>query len=138
MMTNIDKFDIYSGKILALLLENFPIATDINVFEDIIKDENATQKEKNFVYHTIKALQEYGFIRYRSNDLSGELFINVTLSLKALEVLKATPKSLGGKSIGDRITDSVKLAKDEAIKSSVGLAFSQGYALISEAFKEVL
>ena len=137
-MKNIDKFDIYSGKILALLLENFPIATEIEIMRDVIKDENAPQKEQEFVYHTLKALQEYGFISYQDYTMGGELFTGVRLTLKALEVLKATPKSLGGKTIGDKIIDSVKLAKDESIKSGVGLAFSQGYTLISEAFKGAL
>ena len=137
-MKNIDKFDIYSGKILALLLENFPIATEIEIMRDVIKDENAPQKEQEFVYHTLKALQEYGFISYQDYTIGGELFTGVRLTLKALEVLKATPKSLGGKTIGDKIIDSVKLAKDESIKSGVGLAFSQGYTLISEAFKGAL
>lgn len=137
-MKNIDKFDIYSGKILALLLENFPITIDIEIMRDVIKDENAIQKEREFVYHTIQALKEYGFITYKSYTMDGELFIGVRLTLKALEVLKATPQSLGGKTIGDKIADSVKLAKDESIKSGVGLAFSQGYALISEAFKGAL
>ena len=137
-MKNIDKFDIYSGKILALLLENFPITIDIEIMRDVIKDENAIQKEREFVYHTIQALKEYGFFTYKSYTMDGELFIGVRLTLKALEVLKATPQSLGGKTIGDKIADSVKLAKDESIKSGVGLAFSQGYALISEAFKGAL
>ena len=96
-MKNIDKFDIYSGKILALLLENFPIATEIEIMRDVIKDENAPQKEQEFVYHTLKALQEYGFINYQDYTIGGELFTDVRLTLKALEVLKATPKSLGGK-----------------------------------------
>ena len=83
-MRNIDKFDIYSGKILALLLIDFPIAKDIDVFSDIIRDENATDNERKFVYHTMKALKEYGFITYQSADVGGELFIGVRLSLKAL------------------------------------------------------
>lgn len=130
--SNIEKFNIYSGKILALLLSNFPIPTDISVLKDIIADPQASSKELEFVAATIRALRRYGFIDYEDELIGGDEFLDVCLTLKALEVLKATPKALqNSKSIGDYLLDSVKLSKDEAIKNGVNLAFSQGAILFN-------
>lgn len=131
-MTNIEKFDFYSAKILAFLLDEFPVEKDISILKDIIKDSNATSDEKDFIYHTFKTLKEYGFITFESANIGEDFIYDCKLSLKALEVLKAMPKSLKiNKSIGEKLKDSIALADKEAIKQSVGFVFSYGSKLIS-------
>lgn len=127
MQSNIEKFDFYSAKILAFLLDEFPIKKDIYILKDIIKDSNATNEDKKFVYETIIALRDFGFISFKEEiqTLSLECFLGVRLTLKSLEILKSIPKTLqSNKTLGEKLKDSIALADKEAIKQSISLAFS--------------
>ena len=126
-MTNIEKFDFYSAIILNLLLVNFPLKRDIYILKDILKDSNATLEDKKFIYESLIALRDFGFLSLDESvqTLDFEVLFGARLSLKALEVLKSTPKSLNiNKSLGEKLKDSLDLADKEAIKQSVNLAFS--------------
>ncbi|EEQ0121847.1 hypothetical protein P6E80_002029 [Campylobacter coli] len=126
MQSNIEKFDFYSAKILAFLLDEFPIKKDIYILKDIIKDSNATNEDKKFVYETIIALRDFGFISFKEEiqTLSLECFLGVRLTLKSLEILKSIPKTLqSNKTLGEKLKDSIDLADKEAIKQSVGFFF---------------
>lgn len=127
MQSNIEKFDFYSAKVLAILLDNFPIKKDIYILKDIIKDSDATKEDVKFVYETIIALRDFGFISFNEEvkTLGFECFFGVRLTLKFLEILKSIPKTLqNNKTLGDKLRDSIKLADEEAIKQSISLAFS--------------
>ncbi|TKX32411.1 hypothetical protein [Campylobacter aviculae] len=123
MQSNIEKFDFYSAKVLAILLDNFPIKKDIYILKDLIKDSDATKEDVKFVYETIIALRDFDFISF--NEEVKECFFGVRLTLKSLEILKSIPKTLqNNKTLGDKLRDSIKLADEEAIKQSISLAFS--------------
>ncbi|MCW1368213.1 hypothetical protein OLQ19_01400 [Campylobacter jejuni] len=64
MQSNIEKFDFYSAKVLAILFDNFPIKKDIYILKDIIKDSDATKEDVKFVYETIIALRDFDFISF--------------------------------------------------------------------------
>lgn len=125
MQSNIEKFDFYSAKILAFLLDEFPIKKDIYILKDIIKDSNATNEDKKFVYETIIALRDFGFISFKeeTQTLGLECFLGVRLTLKSLEILKSIPLQ-SNKTLGEKLKDSIDLADKEAIKQSVGFVFS--------------
>lgn len=125
-MTNIEKFDFYSAKILTFLLDEFPIKKDIYV-KDIIQDANATNEDKKFVCETIMVLRDFGFISFKEEMRNSRLeyYLGVRLTLKSLEILKSIPKTLkNNKTVGEKLKESISLADKEAIKQSVGIVFS--------------
>ena len=56
---------------------------------------------------------------------------NVILTAKGLEILKQTPQSVDGKSLGDNLKAAVQTGKDEFIKQAVNKIFSFSLNLIS-------
>lgn len=57
--------------------------------------------------------------------------VNVVLTHKGLEILKQTPQSIDGKSLGDSLKQAVKVGKDELIQSAVNKIFSFSLSLLS-------
>lgn len=104
-MENIDKFDIYSGKILALLLESFPTPTRIEL------SEIAQDGDNKFVWDTVGALREYGLIDFEAYSVDTNVFLGAKLSRRALDCLRSD--------IGDRLMSAIKSADDEAVKNIV-------------------
>ena len=102
-MENIDKFDIYSGKILALLLESFPAPARIEL------SKIAQDGDDKFVWDTVGALREYGIIDFGAYAADTNVFLEVKLSGRTLDRLRPD--------IGDKLMDAIKLADDEAIKN---------------------
>ena len=102
-MENIDKFDIYSGKILALLLESFPAPARIEL------SKIAQDGDDKFVWDTVGALREYGIIDFGAYAADTNVFLEVKLSRRALDSLHSE--------IGGRLISAIKSADDEAIKN---------------------
>ncbi|WP_298085510.1 hypothetical protein [uncultured Campylobacter sp.] len=104
-MENIDKFDIYSGKILALLLESFPAPARIEL------SKIAQGGDNKFVWDTVGALREYGVIDFEGYVTDTNTFVGVKLSKRAVDCLRSD--------VGDKLMSAIKLADDETIKNIV-------------------
>lgn len=109
-LNNIDKFNLFAGKILNLCLSDFPNSRDIDALTDILKDEKAGKEIKGFVVSSVKALKRFGFIDFK--DVSEGVFYEVALSFKSYE---AFSREQDGKPLSELLSDSVKLGKDEAV-----------------------
>lgn len=109
-LNNIDKFNLFAGKILNLCLSDFPNSRDIDALTDILKDEKASKEIKGFVVSSVKALKRFGFIDFK--DVSEGVFYEVALSFKSYEALS---REQDGKPLSELLSDSVKLGKDEAV-----------------------
>lgn len=132
MKENIDLFDIYAGRILNELLSSFPIPYDLEVPKltiDRLNDEDE-KKHKEIIYHTINWLGEEDFIRYNVKTLGMELFTNVLLTSKGLEVLKQTPKNLSDNpTLATHLKKAVATGKEELIKQAVNAIFSASLSI---------
>ena len=102
-MENIDKFDIYSGKILALLLKSFPAPARIEI------SKIAQDGDDKFVWDTVGALREYGIVDFEGYVTDTNTFVGVKLSKRAVDCLRSD--------VGDKLMNAIKLADNEAIKN---------------------
>ena len=126
-LKNIELFDLYTGKILAKLYENFPLKIEVDVCDMLkleIDQQNMTvPKECEIFNDTMEWLKESGFIYYEEKGMYS--FHRVVLSAVGLETLKATPSSIKERDgIGEKIRDAVIRGKNEAIRTGVRLALS--------------
>lgn len=132
-MKNIELFDYYAGIIFSELIDEFPLPKDIKA-ADIVKNDihiNEVNKHVAIVYYTCLWLKENGFVNLDNSFSSQKMVSNVTLTAKGLEILKQTPQSIDGKSLGDNLKAAVQTGKDEFIKQAVNKIFSLSLNLIS-------
>ncbi len=118
---NIDLFDIYAGRILNELLGSFPIPKDLEVPNIVLKrvGEQEQKHHQYIIYHTIKWLGDEDFIRYGTSTLGMELYTDVILTSKGLEVLKQAPKTISDNpTLASRLKQAVETGSDELIKKS--------------------
>lgn len=154
MENNIDKFNYYVGCVFAVLQNGFPCRIRLN-FEDVIGCEECSEtisssgswtglylvsgevqdmtKEFNFVYETVNWLYETGYLigSVGVTQLGKNAF--VTLSPKALEILKVIPSSIDasekGKSIGQELSEAFNSAAKEQISDVASKALSYLFKL---------
>jgi len=88
-------------------------------------------KHVAIVYYTCLWLKENGFVNLDNSFSSQKMISNVILTAKGLEILKQTPQSIDGKSLGDNLKAAVQTGKDEFIKQAVNKIFSLSLNLIS-------
>ncbi|ERJ25864.1 hypothetical protein [Campylobacter concisus] len=132
-MKNIELFDYYAGIIFSELIDEFPLPKDIKA-ADIVKNDihiDEVNKHVAIVYYTCLWLKENGFVNLDNSFSSQKMVSNVTLTAKGLEILKQTPQSIDGKSLGDNLKAAVQTGKDEFIKQAVNKIFSLSLNLIS-------
>lgn len=132
-MKNIELFDYYAGIIFSELIDEFPLPKDIKA-ADIVKNDihiDEANKHVAIVYYTCLWLKENGFVNLDNSFSSQKMVSNVILTAKGLEILKQTPQSIDGKSLGDNLKAAVQTGKDEFIKQAVNKIFSLSLNLIS-------
>lgn len=138
---NIMKFDRMTGAIFGFLYKSFPLKVDLvdSKFSGMLvldEEEDLIDQVINaneFFHATLDWLEFSGYIAslgWADNDsrLSG-----CVLTAKGLEALKATPKQLGGATIGSKILEATaagtkKVVGDlssQAIGVAVGLLVNQ-------------
>lgn len=123
-MNNLEHFDICTGRVFKILLENFPLKSDI-LLQNIISE---TQKDivelEKIYYHSILYLEELELIKIQSKTMNPIAFLNVSLSAKGLSILRATPKSLqNGETLADRILKFSDKTNNEILKNTISYIF---------------
>ena len=123
-MNNLEHFDICTGRVFKILLENFPLKSDI-LLQNIISE---TQKDivelEKIYYHSILYLEELELIKIQSKTINPIAFLNVSLSAKGLSILRATPKSLqNGETLADRILKFSNKTNNEILKHTISYIF---------------
>ena len=136
--SNINKFDEYTGQILARLYQNFPVPMDISPRDfftcsavNVAEDEwEYTDEDAKVFLSTARWLVLAGYIHCVSEKRS-YLYKSV-LTAKGLEVLKLVPSSVqGGLSIGEQLTTAATEEARETLRGVVSEALSIGARLIS-------
>ncbi|AWH87899.1 hypothetical protein [Limnobaculum parvum] len=139
--TNIDRFNEIVGVILGLLYESFPLKTDLmavdvvgketetNYFSEHDSEVILTVSDDDAIFYldTIDWLKESGYL---TGQRSSDGIHNVVLTAKGLEVLNATPESLG-LPLGVKIVNSVKSEGKEALRSLVSQALGIGLQYVT-------
>jgi hypothetical protein len=159
-MTNEEKFNYYVGSIFAALLDVFPRRTQLDlaklagaesVQQTYSNGRASTQYVRNGIVEDLKDEIELVFETvhwlYETDYLIGSVGFNqfgrnafVTLSPKALEILKSVPESIDSKqskSIGQELSEAVKKsAKNkvgELASEALTYALKMGWNAISSA-----
>lgn len=131
--SNIDLFDQLTGLIFSKLYQHFPLSLTIDStdFIDMFDEEQIRPGE--FFAETVEWLVESGYVVTRKDSDHPYTFEKCTLTAKALEVLKATPKSVGGESLGGRIAAAAQEGATSKLKELAGEVLSKGYGLAMNA-----
>lgn len=145
--SNIERFDEITGKIFAHLYQSFPVPTFLGTqlvgvtFSSTvtvpysgppyggIHDLDESERETvSFFVHSAKWLAKAGYIDIL---LIGQTdFIDVTLTAKGLEVLKATPKSLeSSESLGQQLVTAAKGGFADQLRELTSSVLKRGVAL---------
>lgn len=125
-LKNFDAGNIWAGAILALLLDHWPAAIDIDARE-LIKSTGVTceaDEPELVIMDLLYWLENENFIR--SNQKSEAQFYNVHLTEKSLAILSAVPANLAEKkTYGQLLKENVADIGKEAAKSQLGEIFGQ-------------
>ncbi|MFY4690391.1 hypothetical protein ACOTVD_04830 [Campylobacter jejuni] len=123
-MNNLEHFDICTGRVFKILLENFPLKSDILVQNLINETQEDIAGLEKIYYHSILYLEELELIKIQSKTMNPIAFLNVSLSAKGLSILRATPKSLqNGETLADRILKFSHKANNEILKNAISCIF---------------
>ncbi len=136
-VSNIEKFDALTGKILGALYLEFPVPVALRVEDFVEKPAQAASleipsKEAEFFIATVQWLCNTGY-------LVGEVkpytrIDNAVLSAKGLEVLKHVPASLNTRaSLGEHLAQATKSGSEEVAKGVVSELLSVGAKMFSPA-----
>lgn len=148
MQSNIEQFNYYVGYIFAVLHDEFPCRHHIDPLKLVGGEEcpethsngiwtgrykcdgeiKDLRKELDFVYETANWLYETGYLIGNVGVTHHGRNIFVTLSPKALEILKVVPVSIGSnsgnQSIGQALSDAVKSAAKAQVSDITSKALS--------------
>lgn len=145
--SNIERFDEITGKIFAHLYQHFPVPTHLEpeiagvtmqkrVSDPVTEEgyggvQDLTEIERetvDFFVHSAKWLAKAGYIDILISSSTG--FIDVTLTAKGLEVLKATPKSLeNSETLGQQLIAATKGGFADQIRDLTTSVLKRGVAL---------
>jgi len=144
MASNMERFDLLTGAVFAELYESFPepLILDPYHFLTQIAPEGQDKDVQNeqafgaieFFGHTIDWLTRTGYLTHNTtvrSDLS--IFENCVLTAKGLEVLKALPDSITGKTLGSQLHDAAKNGLLDSVKSLAGKALGVGASMTYSA-----
>ncbi|MCY1393105.1 hypothetical protein D3C76_201230 [compost metagenome] len=141
-VSNIEKFDALTGKILGALYLEFPIPVALRL-EDFVEHPaqacapQAASKEAEFFIATVQWLCNTGYLNGALKPGSG--IENAVLSAKGLEVLKHVPASLSTRaSLGEHLADATKSGSEEVAKGVMAELLSVGAKMFSPALGLVL
>ncbi|GHV59031.1 hypothetical protein FACS1894103_1600 [Campylobacterota bacterium] len=152
-MTNIDKFDHFTGLIFAKLYKSFPVYQNINIVGFLESDYKAIIESSggNFevekdrmdslvLSETLFWLRDSGFIDFvfpPKKSMAGRdivpssEFLGTTLTAKGLETLKRTPKTVNGaKSLGEAFIGTAKELSLDSVKMLVSEALGVGASIL--------
>jgi len=140
MASNMERFDLLTGAVFAELYESFPepvILDPYHYLQQIAPDgqDQDVQSEQafgaiEFFGHTIHWLARTGYLTHNTkirSDLS--VFEDCVLTAKGLEVLKALPDSITGKTLGSQLQDAAKNGLLDSVKSLTGKALGIGASM---------
>lgn len=124
--SNIDLFDRITGLIFSKLYQSFPVTETLNVmsFTEALPDE--VERPGEFFSDTLKWLITSGYLMGEPDAKHPYTFHKCTLTAKGLEVLKAVPDSITGKTLGAQLQDAAKKGMFDSVKSLTGKALSAG------------
>jgi len=147
-MKNIDRFNLYAGKILSELYTNFPMPKDLDClkittgnsvvdkygqgFSHENLQEVAENSEVKFAIHTINWLESAGYFTIVRKSNLNIIFYECVLTTKALEVLNAVPESLES-SLGAELTDAVKEVSKDATSATIANLVGQFFSGVLKA-----
>lgn len=140
--TNIERFDQLTGRVFADLYAAFPIPktlSDISYANASSTEADESEQEVNpefanlFVY-TVRWLAASEYLTHSVQMMSSPyVFEDCVLTAKGLEALKATPASIGGKSLGQSLQDAAKTGAMDALKKLSGQVLSVGMHMVTKA-----
>lgn len=121
-MNNIDEFNKAVAMILTRLYDAFPHQIPMDFGSD---DEDADTAKVVFYMSTMKFLEQEGFIRYKSQRLSGA-YNDVSLTMKGLQILNNIPESLKEKkTIASHLKSVFKEGSKSAMRSAIDMVFKE-------------
>jgi hypothetical protein len=94
-MENVELFELYAGKVLALLYLRFPLATELKVeriVDGLQADGIGATDCREIAGHTIRWLERAGYLEPATKDQVGSF--RGTLTAKGFECLRALPEHL--------------------------------------------
>lgn len=125
-LTNIKQFDLYVGKILAYLYAKFPCRAGFDYSVEFGECDVEIMRE------TLIFLQESEFITIENFAINMPACENVRLSIKGLELLKQTPKSLKSAStIGDYLKQAASTGADAIIQKAANETLSLAVSFLN-------
>ena len=137
--TNIDRFDRLTGAVFAKLYKSFPVGVDLDVMEFskvILPSEDDDElfcqifSQDEFFNSTVVWLRDAGFITFSNTTLDNNMAYQCRLTAKALQVLKSTPESVGGVTLGGQLGNAVTQGTMEALKTVANEALSRGVGFV--------
>ena len=139
MATNIERFDLLTGRIFADLYEEFPVHRLLTVekystylmgldpdfkIDPVFEDQ---RKANNFFFSTMDWLIAAGYISCRIRHSHGS---DTVLTARGLEALKSVPDSLTGKeSLGAQLIDAAREGATGRVKELAGATIGAGVRL---------
>lgn len=143
MSTNIECFDVLTGRIFADLYDSFPIPLEIeqdsycallvkrvkpeSEGDDVVGEYfDSIADAQEFVDATFQWLNNAGYIDYEALSFDAATAV---LTAKGLESLKLVPDVLTGKSLGDSLVEAVNEGLMDQLKSLTGQAIGAGVKL---------
>jgi len=138
-MSNIELFDEYTARILAMLYEAFPIRIALDAVEMSgaeIDDFGVPlgalgKRSKSFevCFATTQWLIDAGYIDHQGDN--GYCFGGCVLTARGLEVLKSVPDSIQRKeSIGEKIVCLIRSGSVDVAKEAAKAAISAGIGIL--------
>lgn len=124
--SNIDLFDQITGLVFSKLYQSFPVTETLNVMSFMEAFPDRVDRPGQFFSDTLKWLITSGYLMGEPDSKHSFTFHKCTLTAKGLEVLKAVPDSITGKSLGAQLQDAAKNGMLDSVKSLTGKALSAG------------
>ncbi len=143
--SNIERFDEITGKVLGKLYQEFPVPVNLSADKFV---EPATRfcehicadvpsKEAEFFIASVLWLAEADYLRLKEQRYG--VVVDVILTAKGLEALKAVPKSLdGAHSIGEQLVEAAKSGMAEQVRDLANNFLKRGYALAATTAAELI
>lgn len=136
--SNIERFDVLTGRVLAELYQHFPVDLDLEAwsYRDLftgapMEDGWLAKEDGVFFQSTVLWLGSAGYIEHGSAANNGDVY-RCVLTAKGLEVLKAFPASLqAGPTLGDKLVDASKGGTKEVLRGVASEALSLGARMLT-------
>ncbi|QKG29179.1 hypothetical protein [Campylobacter sp. RM16187] len=119
-ISNMELFDLYIGKIFALLIDSFPLKKNFYLYEitgDKTEFDEPINSCEKIALASVEWLCENEYIKV--GGYGGDKSVhNAILTAKGLILLKQTPPSLkNDENLMSRLEKAVSISSEEAIKS---------------------